>query len=67
MLATLFSKKEDIFHELMLCFYLQDTGMNTDEFPRGFIKGCFEGFWWAFISMTTVGYRKALYYLSSIA
>ena len=55
MLATYLSKKENSFHELMQCFYLQDTGMNTEEFPRGFIRGCFEGFWWAFISMTTVG------------
>ncbi|XP_048575386.1 uncharacterized protein LOC5499458 [Nematostella vectensis] len=28
---------------------------NSEEFPRDFAKGWWEGFWWAFISMTTVG------------
>lgn len=38
-----------------LC-WLTETWSNRDEFPRTFIKGWFEGIWWAFISMTTVGY-----------
>lgn len=29
---------------------------NPDEFPVTFLKGAWEGFWWAFVSMTTVGY-----------
>ena len=29
---------------------------NDEEFPRSFLIGWYEGFWWAFISMTTVGY-----------
>ncbi|KAK3720744.1 hypothetical protein QZH41_014199, partial [Actinostola sp. cb2023] len=29
---------------------------NRDEFPMSFTRGSWEGFWWAFISMTTVGY-----------
>ncbi|XP_031565849.1 uncharacterized protein LOC116301000 [Actinia tenebrosa] len=33
-----------------------DTWNNPDEFPRSFIKGTGEGFWWAFVTMTTVGY-----------
>lgn len=33
-----------------------DTWYNPDEFPRSFIKGSGEGFWWAFVTMTTVGY-----------
>ncbi|XP_048580338.1 uncharacterized protein LOC5501882 [Nematostella vectensis] len=33
-----------------------DTWNNPDEFPRSFIKGSGEGFWWAFVTMTTVGY-----------
>ncbi|KAK2552520.1 Cubilin [Acropora cervicornis] len=33
-----------------------DTWYNPDEFPRSFIKGSAEGFWWAFVTMTTVGY-----------
>jgi len=33
-----------------------DTWYNPEEFPRSFLKGASEGFWWAFVSMTTVGY-----------
>lgn len=33
-----------------------DTRYNPEEFPRSFIKGSGEGFWWAFVTMTTVGY-----------
>lgn len=29
---------------------------NSENFPSSFSKGTWEGFWWAFISMTTVGY-----------
>ena len=32
-----------------------ETRSNDDEFPRAFQVGLFEGFWWAFISMSTVG------------
>ena len=34
---------------------LQDSRFNQDEFPPAFIEGVGEGFWWSFISMTTVG------------
>ena len=30
---------------------------NTEEFPRGFLIGILEGGWWAYVSMTTVGYE----------
>ena len=33
----------------------QEKWMNSDNFPPLFTKGVWEGFWWAFISMTTVG------------
>lgn len=33
-----------------------DSYWNPDELPRTFFKGTWEGFWWSFISMTTVGY-----------
>lgn len=36
--------------------WIMDTWFNKTEFPRPFIRGSFEGFWWAFVSMTTVGY-----------
>ena len=33
----------------------QDTVRNPSEFPHSFLEGSWEGFWWAFITMTTVG------------
>ena len=36
--------------------WLLDTWYNQDDFPAAFPRGIFEGFWWAFVSMTTVGY-----------
>lgn len=33
----------------------QDTKSNPDHFPRTFLRGSGNGFWWAFISMTTLG------------
>ena len=36
--------------------WLFETRKNKDEFPRSFFRGWFEGTWWSFISMTTVGY-----------
>ncbi|XP_022801143.1 contactin-3-like [Stylophora pistillata] len=36
--------------------WLLDTKNNPGEFPTSFRKGVGEGFWWSFISMTTVGY-----------
>jgi len=36
-------------------FIGQDTWYNKSQFPRTFPRGPFEGFWWAYVSMTTVG------------
>ncbi|XP_066934991.1 uncharacterized protein [Clytia hemisphaerica] len=36
--------------------WLSDMWKNKEQFPRGFPQGPFEGFWWAYVSMTTVGY-----------
>ena len=36
---------------------------NPDEFPHSFYQGSWEGFWWAFVSMTTVG--MCFYFSSS--
>lgn len=36
--------------------WILDTWWNEEEFPRTFLKGVYEGFWWSFVSMTTVGY-----------
>lgn len=39
-----------------IIIWLLDRLKNPDEFPRPFINGTWEGFWWAFVTMTTVGY-----------
>ncbi|XP_001633977.2 uncharacterized protein LOC5513742 [Nematostella vectensis] len=36
--------------------WILETRHNSNEFPRSFLRGTYEGFWWAFVSMTTVGY-----------
>ena len=36
-------------------FLSQERKENTEQFPESFSHGVFEGFWWAFITMTTVG------------
>ena len=36
--------------------WIIETWKNADQFSRTFCVGMFDGFWWAFISMTTVGY-----------
>ncbi|RMX38411.1 hypothetical protein pdam_00011830 [Pocillopora damicornis] len=36
--------------------WLFERKENTEQFPESFSHGVFEGFWWAFITMTTVGY-----------
>ena len=36
--------------------WILETWMNQEEFPRMFFIGLFDGFWWSFVSMTTVGY-----------
>ena len=38
-----------------ICWSMETRG-NKEEFPRSLMVGWFEGIWWSFISMTTVGY-----------
>ncbi|XP_028396320.1 uncharacterized protein LOC114520285 [Dendronephthya gigantea] len=39
-----------------IVMWILDAGENESEFTRRFFTGCGEGFWWAFVTMTTVGY-----------
>ena len=33
-----------------------DTWFNEEDFPSKYPRGAFEGFWWAFVAMTMVGF-----------
>ncbi|XP_068675372.1 phosphatidylinositol phosphatase PTPRQ-like [Montipora foliosa] len=39
-----------------LLIWALDTSANAEEFPSRFCKGFGNGLWWAFITMTTLGY-----------
>ncbi|XP_028417432.1 uncharacterized protein LOC114541817 [Dendronephthya gigantea] len=39
-----------------IIIWILERKQNNEHFPESFTKGVPEGFWWAFISMTTVGY-----------
>ncbi|EDO38860.1 predicted protein [Nematostella vectensis] len=39
-----------------IIIWFLDHSQNPDEFPPPFLRGAWEGFWWALVTMTTVGY-----------
>ena len=46
--------KEESIHSNFRTF-LQEYHIRNEDFPLTFKRGSSEGFWWAFISVTTVG------------
>ena len=36
--------------------WIMDRQTNPEDFPPNFFAGVWQGFWWAFVTMTTVGY-----------
>ncbi|XP_068672285.1 uncharacterized protein [Montipora foliosa] len=36
--------------------WILDRRKNPIDFPASFVQGSWQGFWWAFVTMTTVGY-----------
>ncbi|XP_068709551.1 uncharacterized protein [Montipora foliosa] len=39
-----------------ICVWALETKKNTQEFRSPFYLGIFDGFWWSFVTMATVGY-----------
>ena len=35
--------------------FKQEMKTNTEDFGKPFHRGIFDGFWWAFVTMSTVG------------
>ena len=66
MLLRLINASRHLWPLLVICLlmalisgfivWIMETQGNAEEFPRSFFAGLFEGFWWSFVSMTTVGY-----------
>ena len=65
-LETLMKSIVNLFLLIIICIlfagiagfidWLLETHGDVEEFARSFTHGWFHGFWWSFISMTTVGY-----------
>ena len=51
--TNLFLKEENI--QLNFGTFLQEYHVRNEDFPLTFKRGFCEGFWWAFISITTIG------------
>jgi len=43
------------FIVVVVVLFNQETKENHQEFGGPFYRGVFDGFWWAFVSMSTVG------------
>ncbi|XP_031573985.1 uncharacterized protein LOC116307805 [Actinia tenebrosa] len=39
-----------------IVIWFLDTAYNEEQFPHSYLRGVGNGWWWAFISMTTLGY-----------
>ena len=64
--ARLLKSCRTVYPLIIICIFMAvisgfiawiiETWYNKEEFPRSFLIGWFEGIWWSFVSMTTVGY-----------
>ena len=44
------------FHLMLIFFFnCQERNKNSSDFDPSFIEGSWDGLWWAFVTMTTLG------------
>ena len=44
--------------------WMMEHQLNEEDFSKRFYRGICDGFWWSFVSMTTVGYGDKVFYTS---